>query len=54
MRFRNPVFEVTPAHLVTGIITEKGFFQPSEVSDQFKSMRRCVESFLRNSVECSK
>src|SRR4029077_4723244 len=24
----NPAFDVTPAHLITGIITEKGFIQP--------------------------
>ncbi|MBM75727.1 MAG: S-methyl-5-thioribose-1-phosphate isomerase [Proteobacteria bacterium] len=29
----NPAFDVTPAELITGIITEKGVFTPSEISD---------------------
>jgi methylthioribose-1-phosphate isomerase len=28
----NPAFDVTPAELVTGIITESGIFPPAEVS----------------------
>ncbi len=28
----NPGFDVTPAELITGIITEKGIFQPSEIT----------------------
>ena len=28
----NPAFDVTPARLVTGIITEKGLFKPGEIS----------------------
>ncbi|XP_050433341.1 methylthioribose-1-phosphate isomerase isoform X1 [Adelges cooleyi] len=28
----NPAFDVTPARLITGIITEKGVFRPSELS----------------------
>lgn len=28
----NPAFDVTPARLITGIITEKGIFRPSELS----------------------
>jgi methylthioribose-1-phosphate isomerase len=27
----NPAFDITPAHLVTGIITEKGLYQPAEL-----------------------
>lgn len=27
----NPAFDVTPAHLITGIITEKGVFKPNEL-----------------------
>lgn len=27
----NPSFDVTPAHLITGIITEKGVFKPEEI-----------------------
>ncbi len=29
----NPAFDVTPAELVTGFITEKGIFRPSEISE---------------------
>ena len=28
----NPAFDVTPAHLITGIITERGIFSPDELS----------------------
>src|SRR5437879_5003594 len=28
----NPAFDVTPARLITGIITEKGVFKPSELA----------------------
>lgn len=28
----NPAFDVTPAHLITGIITEKGVFKPEEIA----------------------
>lgn len=31
----NPAFDVTPADLITGIITERGVFKPSELADQF-------------------
>ncbi len=31
-RALNPAFDVTPAELVTGFITEKGIFRPSEIS----------------------
>lgn len=27
----NPAFDVTPAHLITGIITERGVFKPDEI-----------------------
>ncbi len=30
---RNPAFDVTPAELVTAIITERGTFKPSEIAD---------------------
>ena len=29
----NPAFDVTPAELVTGIITERGVFQPTEIAE---------------------
>ena len=28
----NPAFDVTPADLITGIITEKGVYKPSELA----------------------
>lgn len=31
----NPGFDVTPAELITGIITEKGIFKPSEIKNNF-------------------
>ncbi len=30
-RAKNPVFDITPARLITGIITEKGIFRPHEI-----------------------
>ena len=33
----NPAFDVTPAELITGIITERGVFKPSELASQFQS-----------------
>jgi methylthioribose-1-phosphate isomerase len=35
VEFYNPAFDVTPAHLITGIITEKGAVKPSELSSIF-------------------
>ncbi|KAK5649978.1 hypothetical protein RI129_001007 [Pyrocoelia pectoralis] len=32
----NPAFDVTPAELITGIITERGVFKPKELEGQFK------------------
>jgi methylthioribose-1-phosphate isomerase len=32
----NPAFDVTPARLITGIITEKGIFKPSELADRMR------------------
>jgi len=34
----NPAFDVTPARLITGIITEKGIFKPSELADRMRSL----------------
>ncbi|MDF0672772.1 MAG: S-methyl-5-thioribose-1-phosphate isomerase [Nitrospira sp.] len=31
----NPAFDVTPAELITAIITERGVFKPGELADQF-------------------
>jgi methylthioribose-1-phosphate isomerase len=33
----NPAFDVTPAALVTGIITERGVFKPQELAQRFAS-----------------
>ena len=30
---RNPAFDVTPAKYITGIITERGIFKPSEIKN---------------------
>lgn len=35
VEFYNPAFDVTPAHLITGIITEKGAVKPNELSSIF-------------------
>lgn len=34
----NPAFDVTPANLIKGIITEKGVFEPHELSEKVKSI----------------
>ncbi|MCS6305121.1 MAG: S-methyl-5-thioribose-1-phosphate isomerase [Nitrospira sp.] len=34
----NPAFDVTPAELITGIITERGVFKPGDIASQFQSM----------------
>lgn len=31
----NPAFDVTPASLIAGIITEKGVFKPDQLKEQF-------------------
>jgi methylthioribose-1-phosphate isomerase len=33
----NPAFDVTPASLITGIITEKGVFNPGELIQHLKN-----------------
>jgi methylthioribose-1-phosphate isomerase len=33
----NPAFDVTPSNLITGIITEKGVFRPSELTKLLKT-----------------
>lgn len=33
----NPAFDVTPAELITGIITERGVFKPNELASRFGS-----------------
>jgi len=32
----NPAFDVTPAHLVTGVITERGVFAPSQLAAGYR------------------
>lgn len=32
----NPAFDVTPAELITGIITERGVFKPGELANRFR------------------
>jgi methylthioribose-1-phosphate isomerase len=32
----NPAFDVTPAELITGIVTERGIFKPAELAKQFQ------------------
>jgi methylthioribose-1-phosphate isomerase len=33
----NPAFDVTPAELISGIITERGVFAPRELAQRFAS-----------------
>lgn len=35
----NPAFDVTPAHLITGIITEMGVFKPDEIQQKVAELR---------------
>jgi methylthioribose-1-phosphate isomerase len=37
----NPAFDVTPAELITGIITERGIFKPGELAGAFGTGRGC-------------
>jgi methylthioribose-1-phosphate isomerase len=32
----NPAFDVTPAGLIQGIITERGIFKPEDIAEQFR------------------
>jgi methylthioribose-1-phosphate isomerase len=34
----NPAFDVTPARLITGIITEKGIFAPAELASRMRAL----------------
>lgn len=34
----NPAFDVTPASLITGIITERGVFAPAELAEKVKQL----------------
>lgn len=35
----NPAFDVTPASLIKGIITEKGVFRPDEIFQNVKNIK---------------
>jgi methylthioribose-1-phosphate isomerase len=41
-RVSNPAFDVTPAHLVTGIVTERGVVAPGELRALFPVQRRAA------------
>lgn len=43
---RNPYFEVTPGHLVTGFITEEGLVEPGKVRGKMAGMEEIVRRFL--------
>lgn len=36
----NPAFDVTPAHLITRIVTERGSHRPSELKDEFQVIKQ--------------
>lgn len=40
----NPAFDVTPAELITGIITERGIFKPGELAGAFGTSRPAIKS----------
>jgi methylthioribose-1-phosphate isomerase len=40
----NPAFDVTPAELITGIITERGIFKPGELAGAFGTGRAASNS----------
>ncbi len=40
----NPSFDVTPAQLITGIITEYGVFKPDELEEKLVSFQGTINS----------
>ncbi len=44
---KNPYFEVVPARLVTGIITEMGVMEPLDIRGRMEEMRKQVEPLYR-------
>ena len=40
VEFYNPAFDVTPAHLISGIITEHGVFQPKDLAEKLSHLQR--------------
>lgn len=43
---RNPYFEVTPDHLITGFITEEGLVEPAQIRSRMVDMEEIVRWFL--------
>jgi methylthioribose-1-phosphate isomerase len=41
VRVWNPCFDVTPACLINGIITEHGVFKPDELEQRLLSLHKC-------------
>ncbi|HNI68272.1 MAG TPA: hypothetical protein PKV55_09540 [Nitrospira sp.] len=46
MAVYNPAFDVTPAELITGIITERGVFKPGELAGVFGAERAVRQSSI--------
>jgi methylthioribose-1-phosphate isomerase len=42
----NPAFDITPAQLITGIITEHGVFKPDELEEKLLSLQRTINNPL--------
>ncbi len=42
----NPAFDITPAQLITAIITEYGVFKPNELEEKLLSLKRSINSPL--------
>jgi methylthioribose-1-phosphate isomerase len=42
----NPAFDITPAQLITGIITEHGVFKSDELAEKLLSLQRSINSPL--------
>lgn len=40
----NPAFDVTPAHLITGIITERGVFKPDELLQKVSEINQVLQN----------
>jgi len=43
----NPSFDVTPAQLITGIITEHGVFKPEELEEKLLSLQKIKNKSLK-------
>ncbi len=40
----NPAFDITPAQLITSIITEHGVFKPDELEEKLLILQRSINS----------